>query len=48
VARGFADFADVLDMLVPAEMDRDPISGFLEGDARRATRGRGTGSKAAG
>ena len=27
VARGFADFADVLDMLVPAEMDRDQVSG---------------------
>jgi conjugative relaxase-like TrwC/TraI family protein len=37
VARGFADFADVLDMLVPAEMDRDQVSGFLEIEERVGT-----------
>ena len=37
MARGFAGFADVLDMLVPAEMDRDQVSSFLEIEERVGT-----------
>jgi conjugative relaxase-like TrwC/TraI family protein len=37
VARGYADFEDVLDRLVTAEMDRDQVGGFLEIEERVGT-----------